>query len=111
MRNLLLAITLLFSSIAFAGDTTLALTGFTVEKGQVVTVELRNAEHIFITMLRIPVDITEGDELEVVLEDAVPGTYDMRVTVREYNARNDRQDNKLSIGNVVKQQITQVTID
>ena len=100
MRNLLLAITLLFSSIAFAGDTTLALTGFTVEKGQVVTVELR-----------VPVDVAENDELEVVLEDAIPGTYDMRVTVREYNARNDRQENKLSIGNVVKQQVTQVTID
>jgi hypothetical protein len=100
MRNLLLAITLLFSSIAFAGDTTLALTGFTVGKGQVVTVELRNAEHIFITMLRVPVDVAENDELEVVLEDAIPGTYDMRVTVREYNAKNDRNE-KMSIGNVV----------
>jgi hypothetical protein len=61
-------------------------------------------------MLRVPVDVAENDELEVVLEDAIPGTYDMRVTVREYNAKNDRNE-KMSIGNVVKQQVTQVTID
>ena len=111
MRNLLLAITLLVSSIAFAEDTTLALTGFSVEKGQLITVELRGADQYYVTMLRIPVDVAEGDELEVVLEDAVPGVYDMRVTIREYNAKNERDEHKLAAGKVIKQQVTQITIE
>ena len=110
MRNLLIAVALLFSSIAFAADTTLALTGFSVEKGQVVTVQLRNDQQIYISAFRVPVDLTEADELDVLLEDAVPGTYDMRITVREYNARNDRNDN-MSMGKIVKEQVTQITIE
>jgi hypothetical protein len=111
MKNLLIVIALLFSSIAFAADTTLALTGFSVEKGQVVTVELRSAERFYITMLRVPVDVAEEDELEVVIEDTVPGEYDMRVTIREFNARNERVDGKLAIGKVLKQQIAKVKIN
>lgn len=111
MKNLLIVIALLFSSIAFAEDTTLALTGFTLEKGQILLVELRSEKHYFIDMMRVPTDVAEGDEVEVVLQDAIPGSYEMRITVYEFNARNVKDDSKLAIGKALKQQITKITIE
>ena len=111
MRSLLLVVALLFSSLALAEDTTLVLTGFTAEEGQIIEVELRGAENYYMTMLRSPTDIAEGDDLEIVLEDAQPGVYDMRIRVREYIARNERFAEKMSTGKVLKQQITQIVIE
>ena len=111
MKNLLFAAILLFSTIAFAAtETTVSLTGLTLEKGQVVTVELRSDEHIYIEMFRVPTDTSSEDELNIVLRDAIPGTYDMTITVNAGDVRKHAKG-EYAMGKRTQMQYTQVTID
>ena len=110
MKNLLIAVVLLFSTVVFAADSTIALKGLTLKKGQVVTVELRSEEHFYVEMFRSPADTTEVDEIEIVLEDAISGTYDVRITVNDNNVGRAKKG-EFAIGKLVSQKITKVTID
>lgn len=109
MRSLLIAVTLLFSSFALAEDVTLVLTGLEAQKGQVVTVQLRGSENIYITGLRVPADMAEQDELEIVLEDPQPGEYDMLVMVRK-NIPAKYKKGEYAIGEITYKQESKFTI-
>jgi len=110
MKNLLVVLVLLFSSIAFADDTTLALTGLTIEKGQVVKVEVISNDHAYINVFRAPTDIAENDEVEVVLEDIASGIYKMYVTVNESDVRKAAKG-EFAIGKALKQQVTTIIVE
>lgn len=110
MKYLLIAVVLLFSSIAFADDTILALKGMTLTKGQAVKVEVIGSEDAYISWFRAPTDITEADELEVVFEDVVPGKYKVFITVNDHNVGRAKKG-EFALGKVVSQQVIELKVD
>lgn len=110
MKNLLFIAALLFSSVAFAVDTTLQLQGVSVEKDQVVKVEVRGNTHYFIDMFRASATVGENDEIQVMLDDMPAGKYEVRITVYENNVEN-RKTGKFAIGKIVSQQIKKINVE
>lgn len=110
MKKLLIAAILLFSTIAFAStETTLAIEGLIVKEEQVITVELRNSEDIYIHMFRSPVALEAKDQMEIKLQDVAPGEYEMTVTVRENDVRKQKKG-EYAIGNLVAMHVAKVII-
>ncbi len=111
MKNLLIVAVLFFSSLAFAAtETTIAIEGLVVKREQVIKVELRNSEDIYIHMFRSPADLEAQDQLEIKLQDVTPGEYEMTVTVNANNAGRQRKG-EYAIGNLVSMHIQTIVID
>lgn len=111
MKNLLFVAVLFFSSLAFAAtETTIAIEGLVVKKEQVIKVELRNSEDIYIHMFRSPTDLEAKDQLEIKLQDVTPGEYEMTVTVNDNNVRKQKQG-EYAIGKLVAMHVAKIVIE
>lgn len=75
MKNLLIVLTFLASTIAFAD----APVDLDLKKDQVVSVEI-NSNNYYVTMFRVKKD---GDTLLVDFDGLAPGKYDAVIKVRE----------------------------
>ena len=98
MRNLLLAFTLLVSSVALAAETPVVITGLSLKEGNMVVVRL-DADPVVINAFSLKEDLNEDDELVLETKDIRPGTYGLSVLVRES-----------SLGSVIFRRFTQVEI-
>ena len=110
MKYLLIAVVLLCSSIAFANDTTLALKGLTLTKGQTVKVEVIGSDNVYISWFRASTDVSEADELEVVFEDMVPGEYKAFVTVNAHNVGRAKKG-EFALGKVLSAQVIDLNVE
>lgn len=91
MKNFLFTLILL-SSIAFAEDTKVELTGLALEKGQVVTLQV-NAEERHILMFRAKDDFAETDTIIVWLDELEAGKYTAEIRVNNYNVARAKRGN------------------
>ena len=91
MKNFLFTLILL-SSIAFAEDTKVELTGLALEKGQVVTLQV-NAKERHILMFRATKDFVETDTIIVWLDELEAGKFTAEIRVNNYNVVRAKRGN------------------
>ena len=98
MKSFLIATALLLlSTLALANETTLAISGLTVKKDQVVFVKLVNSKFAYLHGFHAPTDFSANDEVNVVFEDVVPGEYVLDVIVRESDVGKIVSEKKLRV--------------
>lgn len=83
MKNFLFTLILL-STVAFAENTKVELTGLALEKGQVVTLQV-NAEQQHILVFRAKDDFAETDTIVVWLDDLEAGRHTAEIKVNNNN--------------------------
>lgn len=102
MKNLLIVLAMLISSIALAD----APVDLDLKKDQVVSVEI-DSDNYYVTMFSVKKD---GETLLVSFDGLAPGMYKAVIKVREYNVRNEKFDNRLSTGRIVQQIETEIEV-
>ena len=118
MKNFLFALILLsVSSIAFAEDAKVELSGIALAKGQVVTVQV-DADVTQILVFRTNADFAETDKVVIWLEDIEAGTYEATIRVNEgltrkfeKNKDGETVQTNYAIGNVVSETNVEIKID
>ena len=102
MKNLFIVLALLATSFAFAD----AQVDLDLKKDQIVSVEI-DSDNYYVTMFQVKKD---GETLVVDFDGLAPGKYQALIKVREYIARNEKFDEKLSTGKIIQQVETEIEI-
>lgn len=118
MKNFLFALILLsVSSMAFANDAKVELSGIALAKGQIVTVQI-DADVTQILVFRANADFAETDKVVIWLEDLEAGTYAASVIVNqtlprlfEKNEKGESVQVNYAIGNIISEMNVEIKID